>query len=184
MATELSAKRLELLQMVVPSVRNIAVLWDSSNPGMALRVRETRLAAEQLNVAFLDSGVRDLDGLEAIFAALSAKRPEALLVTTEPFTRTHRKRILDFTTENRIPAMYEDGSFVRAGGLISYGPYTPSLFHSAAGYVDKILKGAKPADLPVEQPTKFQLIINAKTVRDLNLEIPPALLARADEVIE
>jgi putative ABC transport system substrate-binding protein len=184
MATELSAKRLELLQMVVPSVRNIAVLWDSSNPGMALRVRETRLAAEQLNVAFLDSGVRDLDGLEAIFAALSAKRPEALLVTTEPFTRTHRKRILDFTTENRIPAMYEDGSFVRAGGLISYGPYTPSLFHSAAGYVDKILKGAKPADLPVEQPTKFQLIINAKTARDLNLEIPPALLARADEVIE
>jgi putative ABC transport system substrate-binding protein len=184
MATELSAKRLELLQVVVPSIRNIAVLWDSSNPGMALRVRETRLAAEQLKVAFLDSGARDLDGLEASFTALSKQRPEALLVTAEPFTRLHRTRILDFTMKNRIPAIYEDSGFVRAGGLISYGPNIPSLFHSAAGYVDKILKGARPADLPVEQPTKFLLVINVKTAKALNLEIPSTLLARADEVIE
>jgi putative ABC transport system substrate-binding protein len=184
MATELSAKRLELLQMVVPSIHSIAVLWDSSNPGTALRVRETRLAAEQLNVAFLDSGARDLDGLEASFAALSRQRPEALLVTAEPFTRRHRDRILDFTMKNRIPTIYEDSGFVRAGGLISYGPNIPSLFHSAAGYVDKILKGARPADLPVEQPTKFLLIINVRTAKALNLEIPPTLLARADEVIE
>jgi putative ABC transport system substrate-binding protein len=184
MATELSAKRLELLQMVVPSIHSIAVLWDSSNPGMALRVRETRLAAEQLNVAFLDSGARDLDSLEASFAALSRQRPEALLVTAEPFTRRHRDRILDFTMKNRIPTIYEDSGFVRAGGLISYGPNIPSLFHSAAGYVDKILKGARPADLPVEQPTKFLLIINVRTAKALNLEIPPTLLARADEVIE
>jgi putative ABC transport system substrate-binding protein len=184
MATDLSAKRLELLQMVVPSIRNIAVLWDSSNPGMALRVRETKLAAQRLNVAFLDSGASDLNGLEASFAALSKQRPEALLVTAEPFTRLHRDRILDFTMKNRIPAIYEDSGFVRAGGLISYGPHIPSLFHSAAGYVDKILKGAKPADLPVEQPTKFLLIINVKTAKALNLEIPPTLLARADEVIE
>jgi putative tryptophan/tyrosine transport system substrate-binding protein len=184
MATDLSAKRLELLQMVVPSIRNIAVLWDSSNPGMALRVQQTKLAAEQLNVAFLDSGARDLDGLEASFTALSKQRPEALLVTAEPFTRRYRDRILDFTMKNRIPAIYEDSGFVQAGGLISYGPNIPSLFHSAAGYVDKILKGAKPADLPVEQPTKFLLMINVKTAKTLNLEIPPALLARADEVIE
>jgi len=184
MATDLSAKRLELLQMVVPSIRNIAVLWDSSNPGMALRVRETKLAAEQLNVAFLDSGAHDLDGLEASFAALSRQRPEALLVTAEPFTRLHRDRILEFTVKNRIPAIYEDGGFVRAGGLMSYGPSIPSLFHSAASYVDKILKGAKPADLPVEQPTKFLLIINVKTAQALNLEVPATLLARADEVIE
>jgi putative tryptophan/tyrosine transport system substrate-binding protein len=184
MATDLSAKRLELLQMVVPSIRNIAVLWDSSNPGMALRVHETKLAAEQLNVAFLDSGVSDLDGLEASFTALSKQRPEALLVTAEPFTRRYRDRILDFTMKNRIPAIYEDSSFVHAGGLISYGPSIPGLFHSAAGYVDKILKGAKPADLPVEQPTKFLLIINLKTAKALNLEISPAMLARADEVIE
>jgi putative ABC transport system substrate-binding protein len=184
MATDLSAKRLELLQIVVPSIRNIAVLWDSSNPGMALRVRETELAAEQLNVAFLDSGARDLDGLEGSFAALSRQRPEALLVTAEPFTRLHRDRILEFTLKNRVPTIYEDGGFVRAGGLISYGPNIPSLFHSAASYVDKILKGAKPADLPVEQPTKFQLIIIAKTAKLLNLDIPATLLARADEVIE
>ena len=184
MATDLSAKRLELLQMVVPSIRNIAVLWDSSNPGMALRVHETKLAAEQLNVAFLDSGARDLDSLEASFTALSKQRPEALLVTAEPFTRRYRDRILDFTMKNRIPAIYEDSGFVRAGGLISYGPHIPTLFHSAAGYVDKILKGAKPADLPVQQPTKFLLIINAKTAKALDLEIPPTLLARADEVIE
>jgi putative ABC transport system substrate-binding protein len=184
MATDLSAKRLELLQMVVPSIHNIAVLWDSSNPGMALRVRETKLAAEQLHVAFLDSGASDLNGLEASFTALSKQRPEALLVTAEPFTRLHRDRILDFTMKNRIPAIYEDGGFLRAGGLISYGPHIPSLFHSAAGYVDKILKGAKPADLPVEQPTKFLLIINVETAKALNLEIPSTLLARADEVIE
>jgi len=184
MATDLSAKRLELLQMVVPSIRNIAVLWDSSNPGMALRVHETKLAAEQLHVAFLDSGARDLDSLETTFAVLSKQRPEALLVTAEPFTRLHRDRILDFTLKNRIPAIYEDSGFVRAGGLMSYGPSIPSLFHNAAGYVDKILKGAKPADIPVEQPTKFLLIVNVKAAKALNLEIPATLLARADEVIE
>jgi putative ABC transport system substrate-binding protein len=184
MATDLSAKRLELLKAVVPSISNIAVVWDSSNPGMALRVRETQLAAERLNVAFLDSGARDLEALEASFVTLSERRPAALLVTAEPFTRLHRKRILDFATSNRIPAMYEDAGMVRAGGLISYGPSIPSLFYSAAGYVDKILKGAKPADLPVEQPTKFQLVVNMKTARSLNLEISAELLARADEVIE
>jgi len=184
MATDLSAKRLELLQMVVPSIHNVAVLWDSSNPGMALRVHETKLAAEQLNVGFLDSGARDLNSLETSFAVLSKQRPEALLVTAEPFTRLHRDRILDFTLKNRIPAIYEDSGFVRAGGLMSYGPSIPSLFHNAAGYVDKILKGAKPADIPVEQPTKFLLIINIKAAKALNLEIPATLLARADEVIE
>jgi putative tryptophan/tyrosine transport system substrate-binding protein len=184
MATDLSAKRLELLRMLVPSIHNIAVLWDSSNPGMALRVHETKLAAEQLKVAFLDSGARDLNSLEASFTALSKQRPQALLVTAEPFTRLHRDRILDFTKNNHIPAIYEDSGFVRAGGLISYGPNISSLFHSAASYVDKILKGAKPADIPVEQPTKFLLIINLKTAKTLNLEVPPTLLARADEVIE
>ncbi|WP_036047427.1 ABC transporter substrate-binding protein [Bradyrhizobium sp. Tv2a-2] len=184
MATDLSAKRLELLKMVVPGIRDIAVLWDTSNPGMALRVHETQRAAEQLNVAFLDSGAHDLEGLEATFAALSKRRPAALLVTVEPFTRLHRERILDFTIKNRIPTMFEDAAMVRTGGLISYGPSIPSLFHDAAGYVDRILKGARPSDLPVEQPTRFQLVINMKAARSLNLDIPPELLARADEVIE
>jgi putative ABC transport system substrate-binding protein len=184
MATDLSAKRLELLKMMVPGIRDIAVLWDTSNPGMALRVHETQHAAEQLNVAFLDSGAHDLQGLETSLAALSKRRPAALLVTVEPFTRLHRERILDFTIKNRIPTMFEDASMVRTGGLISYGPSIPSLFHDAAGYVDRILKGAKPSDLPVEQPTTFQLVINVNTAKLLNLDIPPELLARADEVIE
>jgi putative tryptophan/tyrosine transport system substrate-binding protein len=184
MATDLSAKRMELLQVLLPSIRRIAVLWDSSNPGMALRVRETRQAAEQLKVAFLDVGARDLDSLETSFVTISASRPEALLVTAEAFTNLHRDRILEFVSRNHIPAIYEDGSFARAGGLIAYGPNVPDMFHRAATYVDKILKGAKPADLPVEQPTKFELVINLRTAKALSIEIPTILLTRADEVIE
>jgi putative ABC transport system substrate-binding protein len=148
MATDLSAKRMELLQILIPSIREVAVMWDRSNPGMALRVQETRLAAEQLKVGFYDSGARDLDGLEASFITLSKRRPEALLVTAEAFTMRHRDRIIDFAMRNHIPAIYEDGGFARAGGLLAYGPSVPSMFHRAAGYVDKILKGAKAADLP------------------------------------
>ena len=184
MASDLSGKRLELLQSAVPSLKRIAVLWDHSNPGMALRVRETRQAAEQLKVAFFDAGARDLDGLQASFAALSELRPEALVVTVEPFTMIHRDRILDFVMTNGIPAIYEDGEVVRAGGLMAYGPSVQKLFHRAAGYVDKIIKGAKPADLPVEQPTTFELIINLKTAKALGLSIPQRFLFRADEVIE
>ncbi len=176
MATDLSAKRLELLQIVVPSIRNIAVLWDSSNPGMALRVHETKLAAEQLNVAFLDSGARDLDGLEASFTALSRQRPEALLVTAEPFTRLHRDRILDFAIKKRIPAIYEDGGFVRAGGLYFLWTEHPGPIPQRSRLRGQDIERGKAADLPVEQPTKFLLIINVKTAKALNLEIPATLL--------
>ena len=184
MATDLSAKRMELLQMLVPSIRQVAMLWNSSNPAMTFRMREARQAAQQLNVAFLDSGAGDLDSLEARFAVLSERPPEALLVTAEGFTNRYRDQILDFALRHRIPAMYEDGSFAIAGGLIAYGPNIKKMFYSAASYVDKILKGAKPADLPVEQPTKFELTINIKTAKAVGIEIPPILLARADEVIE
>jgi putative ABC transport system substrate-binding protein len=184
MATDLSAKRLELLQLLVPSISRVAVLWDSSNTGMSMRVRETRLAAEQLKISFYDAGARDLDGLEASFTALSEGRVKALVVTAEAFTNRNRDRILDFSMRNRIPTIYEDGSFARAGGLMAYGPSIPNMYRRAAGYVDKILKGAKPADLPVEQPTTFELVINLKTAKALGIEVPPTLLARADEVIE
>ena len=184
MASDLSAKRLELLQSAVPSLKRIAVLWDHSNPGMALRVRETQLAAEQLKVAFFDAGARDLEGLQASFAALSEARPEALVVTAEPFTMMHRDRILDFAMTNGIPAIYEDGEVARAGGLMAYGPSIQKMFHRAAGYVDKIIRGAKPADLPVEQPTTFELVINLKTAKAIGLSIPQSFLWRADEVIE
>jgi putative tryptophan/tyrosine transport system substrate-binding protein len=184
MAADLSAKRLELLQMLLPRLTRIAVLWDSSNPGMALRVRETRLAAEELKIAFYDAGARDLDSLEASFAALDGQQPEALLVTAEAFTVRHRDRIVDFTLRSRIPTMFEDEWPVRAGGLMSYGPSVPAMFHRAAAYVDRILKGTTPADLPVEQPTTFQIVINLRTSKALGIDIPPSLLARADEVIE
>ena len=184
MSSQLSAKRLELIHTLVPRVSRIAVLWDSSNPGMALRVRETKAAAERSKVGFLDAGAHDLNELESIFAELSKRPPEAMVVTTEPFTRQHRARILDFMTRNAIPCMYEDGRFVEEGGLMSYGPNVPDLFRRAAVYVDKIIKGAKPADLPVEQPTKFELVINLKTAKALGLTVPDSVIVSADKVIE
>ena len=184
MASELSAKRLELIHTLVPSVSKIAVLWDSSNPGMALRVRETRAAAEQSKVAFFDAGAHDLDELAAMFAELSKRKPLALVVTAEPFTMEHRSRILDFMARNAIPAMYEDGRFVEASGLMSYGPSLGDVFRRSAGYVDKILKGANPASLPVEQPTKFELVINLNTAKALGLTVPDSMLVRADKVIQ
>jgi putative ABC transport system substrate-binding protein len=184
MASDLSAKRLELLHILVPSVSNIAVLWDSSNPGMALRVRETRAAAEKSKIVFFDAGAHDLDELETMFAELSKRKPLALVVTAEPFTMEHRSRILDFMARNAIPAMYEDGRFVEAGGLMSYGPNLGDVFRRSASYVDKILKGANPAILPVEQPTKFDLVINLNTARALGLTVPDSIIVRADKVIQ
>jgi putative tryptophan/tyrosine transport system substrate-binding protein len=184
MAPELSAKRLEILRTLDPRIVRFAILWDSSNPGMAARVRETEIAADQSHVLLHTVGPRNLDELEAAFAELLNQRPDALLVTTEAFTRQHLARILDFANQNKIPAMFEDSSYVEAGGLMSYGPDYEEVFRTAAVLVSKILKGAKPADLPIEQPTKFQLVINLKTAKAIGIEIRPALLAMADRVIE
>jgi putative tryptophan/tyrosine transport system substrate-binding protein len=184
MASDLSAKRLELLHTLVPALGRIAVLWDSSNPGMAIRARETRDAAERASVIFFDAGAKDLDSLETMFVQLSKQKPLAVVVTTEPFTQRHRTRILDFMSRNGIPAMYEDVRFVEDGGLMSYGPSVSDLFRRSAIYVDKILKGAKPADLPVEQPTKFPLAINLSAAKALGLSVPDSILVQAEKVIE
>jgi putative tryptophan/tyrosine transport system substrate-binding protein len=184
MAADLSAKRLELIHILVPQVGQVAVLWDSSNPGMALRVRETRAAAEQSRVVFFDAGARNLDELTAMFAELTKRRPLVLVVTAEPFTAEHRSRILDFVASTAIPAMYEDGRYVEAGGLISYGPSVRDLFHRSAQFVDKILKGANPANLPVEQPTKFELVINLNTAKALGITVPDTILVRADKLVQ
>jgi putative tryptophan/tyrosine transport system substrate-binding protein len=184
MAPELSAKRLEILRMLAPGISRFAILWDSSNPGMAERVHETQVAADQTHVLLHVVGPRNVEELEAAFADLIRQRPDALLVTTEAFTRQHLSRILDFANQNKIPAMFEDSSFVEAGGLMSYGPNYEEVFRTAAVFVDKILKGARPADLPVEQPTKFQLVLNLKTAKALAIDIPPNLLTMADRVIE
>jgi len=184
MAPDLSAKRLDILHTLAPGLSRFAILWDSSNPGMAARVRETRIAADQSRVLLHTVGPTNLDELDAAFADLLNARPDALLVTAEPLTRLHLTRILDFANNNKIPAMFEDSSYVMAGGLISYGPNYEDVFQKAAIFVDKIFKGAKPNDLPIEQPTKFELVINLKTAQALGLEIPPSLLALADRVVQ
>jgi ABC-type uncharacterized transport system substrate-binding protein len=184
LAADLWPKRMELLKEAFPKVSRLAMIWNSSNPGMKLRARETMASAGPLGVTVQDRGVPDIDGLENIFAILSKDRPDALLTMVDPFTRRHLQRILEFAAKNRLPAMYEDRFFVEAGGLISYGPWIAELWRRSATYVDKILKGAKPADLPVEQPTKFELVINLKTAKQIGLTIPPNVLARADKVIK
>jgi putative ABC transport system substrate-binding protein len=184
MSPDLSQKRLEIIGETVSRLNRATILWDVTNPGMLSRVQETELAAERARVELLRLGVRSLDELDAAIERLSIHRPDAVLVTTEPFTILHRKRIVDFLVEQRLPAMYEDRSFVAAGGLMSYGPDIRDNFRQAASYVDKILKGAKPGDLPVSQPSKFELVVNLKTARAIGLDVPRQLLLRADEVIE
>jgi putative ABC transport system substrate-binding protein len=184
MAPELSAKRLDMLRRLDPNISRFAILWDSSNPGMAHRVRETEVAADQSHVFLHTVGPRNQDELEAAFAELLKQRPDALLVTTEAFTRKYQARILDFANGNKIPAMFEDSSFVEAGGLMSYGPDYQEVFRTAAVLAAKILKGAKPADLPIEQPTTFELVLNLKTAKAIGREVPPNLLALANRVIE
>jgi putative tryptophan/tyrosine transport system substrate-binding protein len=178
------APGLDVLRRLDPGISRFAILWDSSNPGMAGRVRETEIAADKSHVFLRAVGPRNLDELEAAFADLLSQRPDALLVTTEAFTRRYQARILDFANSNKIPAMFEDSSYVEAGGLMSYGPDYQEVFRTAAVLVDKILKGAKPADLPIEQPTIFELVLNLKTAKAIGREIPPNLLALANRVIE
>jgi putative ABC transport system substrate-binding protein len=184
MAPDLSTKRLDILRTLSPGFTRFAILWDSSNPGMAERVQETKIAADQLRVVLRPVGPRNLDELDAAFAELLRARPDALLVTAEAFTRRYLARIVEFANSNKLPAMFEDSVYVEAGGLMSYGPDYQAVFEKAAIFVDKILKGAKPADLPIEQPTKFELVINLKTAKVLGLEVPDKLLALADRVIE
>jgi len=180
---ELSGKRLQFLRETLPKIARVALLWDAGHVGMADRVRETEAAARQLGVTLHVEWVRDLAGLDRGFAALTQARPDAFITTVEPFTEGHRQRIVDFAAQYRLPAIYEDREFVDAGGLMAYGPSLAENYRRAATYVDKILKGAKPADLPIEQPTKFELVINLKTAKALGLTIPQSVLIRADEVI-
>jgi putative ABC transport system substrate-binding protein len=183
-ATALSAKRLELLKEAVPTASRIAVLWNAKDQAMTLRYREIDRAARVLGVSVQPLGVREPDDFEHAFAAMDRERPDALFMVTDSLTNLNRKRVLDFVEMRRIPAMYEYAPLVRDGGLISYGPSFDDMFRRAAVYVDKILKGAKPSELPVEQPTRYYLVVNLKTAKALGLKIPQPLLLRADEVIK
>jgi putative ABC transport system substrate-binding protein len=184
MAPELSAKRLDILRTLAPGISRFAMLWDSSNPGMAQRVRQTEIAADESHVMIHTVGPRTLDELEAALADLLSQQPQALLVTSEPFTRKYRAQILDFAGSNKLPVMYEESSWVDAGGLMSYGPDYQENFRTAAILVDKILKGAKPADLPIEQSTTFELVLNLKAANSIGLEFPATMLALSNRVIE
>ena len=182
---ELEGKRLGLLKETMPQVSSIAMLTVPDNLGLRLRVPESKSAAEKLGFSLQVVNVQHPFDFEGTFAALKRDGVEALLVPAF-FTATKKDReaIVRLAAKNRIPALYDTKQFVEAGGLMAYGPSVPDSFRRAATYVDRILKGAKPAELPMEQPSKFELVINLKTAKALGLTIPPSLLLRADEVIE
>ena len=180
---EISGKRLELLKEVVPGLARVAVLGTSGNPGNAEGLKETELAAAALKVQIQYLDVRALKDIEATFRDARSGRADAVLVLGGPIFNVKPKELAEHATKSRLPAVYVRQNFVNAGGLMSYGVNLADLQRRAAIYVDKILKGAKPADLPVEQPTKFELVVNLKTAKQIGLTIPPNVLARADKVI-
>ena len=177
-------KRLELLKEVAPAIARVAVLLNPGNPSNPLQLKEVQAAAPSVGLALRAFEIKTPDDLDATFAAMKKQRSGALLVFGDPLLETSRRQIAKFAVENRLPAIYSHSGWMDAGGLMSYGVNFDDLYRRAAYYVDKILKGAKPADLPIEQPTKFELVINLKTAKQIGLTIPPNVLARADRVIK
>jgi len=184
LSTELAGKRLQLVREVVPKATRVAVLAYHGTSATRLFLEQMRAAAQQMGVQLVVQEVNEAGGLPGAFTTMQRERAQALIVQVTPFSADNAKRIVELAAQHRLPAMYDVRSFVDAGGLVSYGPSLPEMFHRAAFYVDRILKGAKPADLPIEQPTKFELVINMKAAKALALVIPPAILGRADEVIQ
>jgi ABC-type uncharacterized transport system substrate-binding protein len=181
--TDLAGKRLELLRAVVPGLRALAILADADNPANLLEVGEVQAAARKLGLGVATFEIRRAEDIPTVFGALKGGA-EALYVAGAPLTNNSRVRINTLALAARLPTMLASREYVEAGGLMSYGPSFPDLFRRAASYVDKILRGARPADIPVEQPTKFDLVVNLTTARALGLDIAPNVLAIADEVIE
>jgi putative ABC transport system substrate-binding protein len=177
-------KRLELLKEAYPKLSRIALIYNPDNIGSVLALQETQRWATDLGVRLEAHEFRRPDDFERVFAAIAAKRPDALMTTADSLLISYRTRIVDFAAKHRLLSMYPTREFVVDGGLLFYGGSIPEMFRHVATYVDKILKGAKPADLPVEQPTRFDFVINMKTAKALGLSLPPSLLLRADQVIE
>jgi putative ABC transport system substrate-binding protein len=184
MAPELGGKRLELLKELLPRLARVAVLWNAANPFSALVFKQVQAASGTLGIEVQSLELRSPDDFDGAFEAVRKQRPDAMITAEDPLIFNYRKRIADFAAGQQLPWLSGLSEFAAAGGLISYGANTADLYHRAAGYVDKILKGAKPADLPVQQPAKFELVINLKTAKALGVTVPPSLLARADKVIE
>jgi putative ABC transport system substrate-binding protein len=182
---KLTGKRLELLKEAAPKVARVAVLYQPATPANVVEVKEDLpSAARTLKLEVPTWEVQASNGLDAIFAAVRKERPDALYAAGSPLINANQKRIVGFALKNRLPSVYDSGEAVGAGGLMSYGADQADSYRRVAIYIDKILKGAKPADLPVEQPTKFELVVNLKTAKQIGLTIPPNVLARADKVIK
>jgi putative ABC transport system substrate-binding protein len=184
LAPELSGKQLELLKEIIPKLPRVAVLRTSTQPGTAQALKEIELAAGALKVQLQYLDVLDPKDIEIAFREARKKRVDAILLLNSPALNTHRTQIADLAVKNRLPAVYGQPEYTDAGGLVFYGASITDIFRRAATYVDKILKGARPADLPVEQPTKFEFVINLKAAKQIGLAIPPNVLARADKVIK
>ncbi|HEY7062546.1 MAG TPA: ABC transporter substrate-binding protein [Chloroflexota bacterium] len=181
---QLSGKRLELLTQAVPNIREVAVLWNAADPDKALDFAETQAAAQVLGLHLTSLEVRAPDEFADVFGAAQDAHPDALIILEDPLTVVYEAQIVEWAAQSRLPAMYETPTAAHAGGLIAYGPRLTSLFHRAAYYVDRILQGTNPADLPVEQPMTFDFVINLKTARALGLTIPQEVLLQTTEVIQ
>jgi putative ABC transport system substrate-binding protein len=183
-ATTLSTKRLSLLKELLPKLHRVAMLWNKDDLGMSLRYDASAKAAAAMVVDVQAVGVREPDDFNEAFAVMDREPPDAILMVSDSLTMLNRKRVFDYAAVHRLPAIYEYDPLVREGGLMSYGPDLRESFERAASMVDRIFKGAKPADLPFEQPTRYLFVLNLKTAKSINLEIPPTVLALADEVVE
>jgi putative ABC transport system substrate-binding protein len=181
---DIAGKRIELLRQSLPHLGRLAVLYNPDDPGKAIEWRETEAAGRVLGLKVTAVPTRDQKEFHAVFATITQQRADALVILGDPFTLLYARELVDLAAKHRLPAMSAYGEFARSGALMSYGPSLVEMRRVAAVYIDKVLRGARPADLPVEQPTKFELVINLKTAKALGLTIPPSLLQRADQVIE
>ena len=183
-SAEVTPKRLDLLKQFAPGLRRVAVLWNADDLGMTLRYTALEAGAKALGVGVQPLGVREPEDFNQAFGAMNRDMPDAILMVSDSLTTLNRKRVFEFAATHRLPAIYETDFLVQDGGLMSYGPDLNESFDRVAALVDRILKGAKPAELPFEQPTLFRFVLNLKTAKSIGFEIPASLLARADEVIE
>jgi len=184
MAPQLGAKRLQLLKQVLKKSQDVVVLWNPAYTGMRARFKEAQQAAPTVGMSIRSLEVRDPREMEAAFEAVTRARPDGLVLLADPLTNSMRARIVEFARENRLPAIYEIREFVEAGGLMSYGPNIIAINRRSAYYVDRILKGANPGDLPIEQPSQIELLVNTRIARDLGIAFPQSILATADQVIQ
>jgi putative tryptophan/tyrosine transport system substrate-binding protein len=183
-STEVTPKRLQLLKEVVPGLRRVAMLWNAGDLGMTLRYRAAEAGAKAMGLSIQPLGVREPNDFEQAFATMNSDMPDAILMVADALTTLNRKRVFEFAASHRLPAIYENDLHVRDGGLMSYGPDLNESLARVAALVDRVLKGAKPAELPFEQPTLFRFVLNLKTAKSLGLNVPSTLLTLADEVIE